>query len=135
MSFYNQITFGVYAAGILIGGISLLVGGIGIMNIMLVSVTERTHEIGIRKALGAQRSQILRQFLIEAALICSTGGIIGVSLAWIGGRVITQWLPVSMPLSVAIGGALFAAFVGDFFGLYPAAKASRLDPIIALRKE
>jgi putative ABC transport system permease protein len=135
MTFYKQTTFGVYAAGILIGGISLLVGGIGIMNIMLVSVTERTHEIGIRKALGARRSQVLRQFLIEAALICTTGGIIGVALAWGGGKIITQWLPVAMPLSVAIGGALFAAFVGVFFGLYPAAKAARLDPIIALRKE
>jgi putative ABC transport system permease protein len=135
MNFYNQITFGVYAAGILIGGISLLVGGIGIMNIMLVSVTERTHEIGIRKALGARRSQILRQFLIEATLICLVGGAIGVFLAWRGGIIINHWLPVSMPLSVAIGGTFFAALVGIFFGLYPAAKASRLDPIIALRKE
>jgi putative ABC transport system permease protein len=135
MNFYEQITWGVYAAGILIGGISLLVGGIGIMNIMLVSVTERTHEIGIRKALGARRSQVLRQFLIESALICLMGGLIGTGLAWGGGKLITQWLPVTMPLHIALGGTLFATLVGVFFGLYPAAKASRLDPIIALRKE
>lgn len=135
MELYVSLTSGVYAAGIIIGGISLLVGGIGIMNIMLVSVTERTHEIGIRKALGARKSQILRQFLIESALICSIGGIIGIGLAWGGGKVISQWLPVAMPLSVAIGGTAFAAFVGIFFGLFPAAKASRLDPIVALRRE
>ncbi len=135
MELYTQITSGVYATGIIIGGISLLVGGIGIMNIMLVSVTERTHEIGIRKALGARKGQILRQFLIESALICSVGGIIGIGLAWGGGALISQWLPVAMPLPVVIGGMIFAAFVGIFFGLFPAAKAARLDPIVALRKE
>ncbi|RJP77359.1 MAG: FtsX-like permease family protein [Candidatus Zixiibacteriota bacterium] len=135
MATYNKLTAGVYAAGIIIGGISLLVGGIGIMNIMLVSVTERTHEIGIRKALGARRSQVLRQFLIESALICAVGGIIGVGLARLGGAVINQWLPTSMPISVAVGSMAFAALVGIFFGLYPAAKAARLDPITALRKE
>ncbi|TKJ41467.1 hypothetical protein CEE37_02590 [candidate division LCP-89 bacterium B3_LCP] len=135
MDLYTQLTSGIYGAGIIIGGISLLVGGIGIMNIMLVSVTERTHEIGIRKALGARRGQILRQFLIESALICSVGGIIGIGLAWAGGRLIEQWLPVSMPLSVIIGGTLFAAFIGIFFGLFPAAKAAKLDPIIALHRE
>jgi putative ABC transport system permease protein len=135
MSFYTQITAGVYAAGVIIGGISLLVGGIGIMNIMLVSVTERTHEIGIRKALGARKSQILRQFIIESALICVFGGIIGVGLAFGGGKIINQWLPTTMPASVAFGGMFFAALVGIFFGLYPAAKAARLDPIVALRKE
>lgn len=135
MTFYTQITSGVYAAGIIIGGISLLVGGIGIMNIMLVSVTERTHEIGIRKALGARRSQILRQFLIESALVCSVGGVIGIALAYGGGKIIDQWLPTAMPISVAVAGMIFAFLVGVFFGLYPAAKAARLDPIIALRRE
>lgn len=135
MDVYVQITSGVYAAGIIIGGISLLVGGIGIMNIMLVSVTERTHEIGIRKAMGARKNQILRQFLIESALICSVGGIFGVGLAWSGAKLIDQFLPTSMSLSVAIGGMIFAAFVGIFFGMFPAAKAARLDPILALRKE
>jgi len=135
MNFYKQITSGVYATGIIIGGISLIVGGIGIMNIMLVSVTERTHEIGIRKALGARRSQILRQFIIESALICAIGGVIGVGLAFGGGQIINQWLPTTMTPSVALGGMFFAALVGVFFGLYPAAKAARLDPIVALRKE
>jgi putative ABC transport system permease protein len=135
MNLYTQVTSGVYASGIIIGGIALLVGGIGIMNIMLVSVTERTHEIGIRKALGARRSQILRQFLIESALICAVGGIIGVGLAWGGGKAISQWLPTVLPVPIAIVGMVFAAFVGIFFGLFPAAKAARLDPIVALRKE
>lgn len=135
MDTYRAVTGGVYGAGIIIGGISLLVGGIGIMNIMLVSVTERTHEIGIRKALGARKSQILRQFLIESALICSVGGIIGVGLAWISSLMINQWLPTAMPWSIALGGMIFAALVGIFFGLFPAARAARLDPIIALRRE
>jgi putative ABC transport system permease protein len=135
MSFYKQITSGVYAAGILIGGISLLVGGIGIMNIMLVSVTERTPEIGIRKALGARRSQILRQFLIESALICTVGGTAGILLAFAGAKIINQWLPTSLPPIIGISGILFAAFVGILSGLYPAAKAALLDPIVALRKE
>ncbi|MCX6640811.1 MAG: ABC transporter permease [bacterium] len=135
MSMYTQLTSGVYSAGIIIGGISLLVGGIGIMNIMLVSVTERTQEIGIRKALGAKKSQIMRQFLIESALICLIGGTIGVGLAWGGGKIINQWLPAVMPISVAIASTMFAALVGIFFGIFPAAKAARLDPIVALRKE
>jgi putative ABC transport system permease protein len=135
MTLYTQLTSGVYSAGILIGGIALLVGGIGIMNIMLVSVTERTQEIGIRKALGARRSQILRQFLIESSLICLIGGAIGVGIAWGGSKVINQWLPAVMPFSIAIISTVFAAFVGIFFGIFPAAKAARLDPIHALRKE
>ncbi len=135
MDMYTKLTSGVYFAGVIIGGISLLVGGIGIMNIMLVSVTERTHEIGIRKALGARRSQILRQFLIEAALVCAIGGIVGVLLAWGGGTIIDKWLPVYMSWPIALGGTAFAALVGIFFGLFPAAKAAWLDPIVALRKE
>jgi putative ABC transport system permease protein len=123
-------------------GIALLVGGIGIMNIMLVSVTERTREIGIRKSLGARRGDILVQFLIEAIALSGLGGLIGVLggvlLANIIRFVIGRWTdlpPVHTPV-LAIGGAfLFCALIGIIFGIYPAAKASKLDPIEALRYE
>ena len=135
MNFYNQLTSGVYAVGIVIGGISLIVGGIGIMNIMLVSVTERTREIGIRKAIGAKRVNILWQFLVESAAICSIGGIIGVSLAFGLSKIMDTVLPTSMPLWVAMLGVGFSAIVGIFFGMWPAVKASKLNPIDALRYE
>jgi putative ABC transport system permease protein len=120
-------------------GIALLVGGIGIMNIMLVSVTERTREIGVRKAVGARRSDILVQFLIEAVTLSLFGGVIGVVAGWglgiLGARVIPGFPPAHVPWwAVAIGFG-FAALVGVFFGTYPAAKASSLDPIEALRYE
>ena len=123
-------------------GIALLVGGIGIMNIMLVSVTERTREIGIRKSLGARRGDILVQFLIEAIVLSGLGGLIGVLggvlLANITRFVIGKWTdlpPVHTPV-LAIGGAfMFCALIGIIFGIYPAAKASKLDPIEALRYE
>ncbi|MFH1861828.1 MAG: ABC transporter permease, partial [bacterium] len=135
MRFYTTMTSTVYAAGFIIGGLSLLVGGIGIMNIMLVSVTERTHEIGIRKALGARRGQILSQFLFEAVLICSFGGLVGIFAAWGCGKIISKWLPSVLTPDIAIVGILFAALIGIFFGLFPAAKAARLDPVVALRQE
>ena len=120
-----------------IAAISLLVGGIGIMNIMLVSVTERTREIGIRKALGATTRDILSQFLIEAMILSLIGGLIGlimgVSLAAIGALVVKVDLEISL-LSV-VGAILFSAMVGIFFGLFPAKKAAKLDPIEALRYE
>ena len=123
-------------------GIALLVGGIGIMNIMLVSVTERTREIGIRKSLGARRGDILLQFLIEAVSLSGLGGLIGVLggilLANATRMVIGRWTdlpPVHTPV-LAIGGAfMFCALIGIIFGIYPAAKASKLDPIEALRYE
>jgi putative ABC transport system permease protein len=123
-------------------GIALLVGGIGIMNIMLVSVTERTREIGIRKSLGARRGDILLQFLIEAVSLSGLGGLIGVLggilLANATRFVIGRWTelpPVHTPV-LAIGGAfMFCALIGIIFGIYPAAKASKLDPIEALRYE
>ncbi len=120
-----------------IAGVSLLVGGIGIMNIMLVSVTERTREIGIRLAVGAKRRDILMQFLIEAVTLSVGGGIIGV-LAGLGASVIIarqmNWPTLTPPESVALA-FLFSAAVGIFFGFYPARRASRLDPIEALRYE
>lgn len=134
-----------------IAGLALLVGGIGIMNIMLVSVTERTREIGIRKAVGAKRRDILLQFLIESATVSGTGGVIGIALgagfAYLVGFV-TQFvpalagpdnaspgLPVHLPVAVALGAFTFSAFIGIFFGIYPAIRASYLDPIEALRHE
>lgn len=120
-----------------IAGISLMVGGIGVMNIMLVSVTERTREIGIRKALGAKRRDIAIQFLTESVILCLIGGIIGmslgISLGWAAGRVINVGAVVSP--SVILISFLFSSAVGIFFGLYPANKAAKLDPIEALRYE
>ncbi len=122
-----------------IAGISLLVGGIGIMNIMLVTVTERTREIGIRKAIGAERRSIIVQFLIEAAVICGIGGIIGILLGCMGSLIAGKFLLAGMilwPSSViTIGAFTFSVALGVLFGLYPAIKASRLQPVEALRAE
>jgi len=120
-----------------IASVSLVVGGIGIMNIMLVSVTERTREIGIRMAVGAHGRDILLQFLIEALALSSLGGIIGILLGLGSSRLISTlagWPTSISPSSVAIA-FLFSAAVGIFFGFYPARKASQLDPIEALRYE
>jgi putative ABC transport system permease protein len=120
-----------------IAGVSLLVGGIGIMNIMLVSVTERTREIGIRMAVGARGRDILLQFLIEAVTLSSIGGILGIALGVGGARMLTvlkNWATQVSADSVIIA-FIFSAAVGIFFGFYPARKASQLDPIDALRYE
>jgi len=132
---YKTMTSGIYGAGLVIGGISLLVGGIGIMNIMLVSVTERTWEIGMRKAIGARTSHILWQFLVEAMLICMAGGFVGLVLAWLGSLAIRNVLPAVLPPWLAAMAVLFSAGVGLIFGLFPAAKAAKLDPISALRAQ
>ncbi len=120
-----------------IAGVSLVVGGIGIMNIMLVSVTERTREIGIRMAIGARTRDVMSQFLIEAVLLSAVGGLIGILLAVVGARVATNATGTTILISpqsifIAFG---FSAVVGIFFGFYPARKASQLDPIEALRYE
>ncbi len=125
------------ASGAMVG-ISLLVGGIGVMNIMLVSVTERTREIGVRKALGARRRNILFQFLIEATLLCVAGGIIGTVLGMVLGTVLSQVLMKHLggvPAWAFLSALLVPAAVGVGFGLYPANKAAKLDPIEALRYE
>ncbi len=118
-----------------IAGIHLLVGGIGIMNIMLVSVIERTREIGIRKAIGASRGSILLQFLVEALVVSVMGALIGLLLSVAAGSLLSGWLSIRIDISPAM--ALFAigfsVVVGLIFGLYPANKASRLRPIEALR--
>ncbi len=137
LSLYNAVTGGIVALMTLISSISLIVGGIGVMNIMLVAVTERTREIGVRKALGAPRRAILLQFLIEAVILTAVGGVIGIFLgagvSWLV-RALSPLPTFVSPWSV-VTGILFSALVGVFFGLYPAMRASRLDPVESLRYE
>ena len=120
-----------------VASVSLLVGGIGIMNIMLVSVTERTREIGIRMAVGAKRQDILTQFLLEAMVLSTLGGIFGVVLGVVGSQLVSaiaEW-PTIVPIEAILLAVVFSSAVGIFFGFYPARKAAHLDPIQALRYE
>lgn len=133
----NQL-LGVFAWVVLgLGSIALVVGGVVIMNIMLVSVTERTREIGVRKALGAKQRDVLMQFLIESASLAGIGGIFGILLGVLVGKLITVFVgfPTAVPVWAVFLGMFLASSVGIFFGVYPASKAARLDPVVALRAE
>lgn len=134
---FNNMTIGVKIAAFVIGIIALVVAGIGIMNIMLVSVTERTKEIGIRKSLGAKPRNILSQFLLEAVILCNIGGVVGVAAGYGLGNIITLFTSFesSVPLEWTIIGLVFCSAVGIAFGLLPAIRASRLNPVDALRHE
>jgi len=135
---FRQITAVTFLVMVVLSSIGLLVGGIGVMNIMLVSVTERTFEIGIRKAIGARRSDILIQFLIEAAALTGLGGIAGIIFGWLISllsRLIFTSIPATVPLWAAVLGVAVSLAVGLFFGIWPANKAARLDPVVALRYE
>ena len=135
---YNKITRILWSAILAIAGLSLLVGGIGVMNIMLITVTERTREIGVRKALGATRTHILTQFLLEALTQCWLGGtlgfIAGVTVPYLISKVISQ-VPFALSLGAAAVAIGFTTLVGISFGLYPAMKAAKLSPVDALRYE
>ena len=135
---FRQITSMTFLVMIVLSSIGLLVGGIGVMNIMLVSVTERTREIGIRKAIGARRIDIIIQFLLEASVLTGLGGLLGLGLGWgiaMLSKLIFTSLPTTVPAWAAILGIVVSVGVGLFFGIWPASKAAKLDPVQALRYE
>lgn len=137
LDIWQQITGVIAATAIAIVSVFMVVGGVVIMNIMLAVVTERTHEIGIRKAVGARRTDILNQFLVESSVLSATGGLMGVMLAWTIAVIVRQATPVPMvlPASSIVLGVGISTAVGLFFGVYPAQRAAKLDPIEALRAE
>ncbi|HPF34400.1 ABC transporter permease [bacterium] len=133
----DRITQGVALVLVVLSSIGLMVGGIGVMNIMLISVTERTREIGVRMAVGARRGDVLRQILVEAAVLTGLGGVVGVGLGYLGAWAATRLLefPFAVRPLVVVVAVLFSCSIGVFFGLYPANRAARMDPVEALRKE
>jgi len=135
---FHSVTSIVALVMVVMSSVGLLVGGIGVMNIMLVSVTERTREIGIRKAIGARRADIVLQFLTEAVVLTGLGGLIGMSIGWsvsLGARLAFPALPTAVPWWAAVLGVVVSVAIGLFFGIWPANKAARLDPVVALRYE
>jgi len=140
MATWHQITGAVFGATIGIVAVFMVVGGIVIMNIMLASVTERTHEIGIRKSLGARRRDILMQFIIESSVMAGVGGTMGVLLSVMVSEIVNLivgpgFFNSSIPLTAILVGLILSTGVGLFFGIYPASQAAKLDPIEALRTE
>ena len=137
VSAWNRLTGAIAATAVAVVSVFMVVGGVVIMNIMLAAVTERTREIGIRKSVGARRSDILNQFLVESAMLSGIGGLLGVLLAWFVAVLVRTLTPVPMvvPLTSVFIGVGLSAVVGLFFGIYPAQQASKLDPIEALRQE
>jgi len=135
MSVWRNLTSSIFAVTIGLVAVFMVVGGIVIMNIMLASVTERTHEIGIRRSLGARRRDIVWQFIIESAVMATVGGIVGVLLAAVIARLVNMVFTASVSPAAVVTGLALSTAVGVFFGIYPAAKAAKLDPIEALRME
>lgn len=135
VNMFNTVCGIISAVGLFISGLSLFVGGIGIMNIMFVSVAERTKEIGLRKALGAKRRIILTQFLMESSIICLMGGIVGLLIAWSLKPIVNIFMPASISIGTVCVSLAISVMVGLISGYIPAWRAARMDPVDALRNE